>query len=155
VTELRKPSVREPVAHRATRGRPVLLATLGVPFDPDGLSFALDTAVESGRPLVIANVVRLEPLPMSVMLGFDRLETAELTDALLEPARLARSLGVEVERLRVRSPRPVSALVELVGEVRPGIVVFGPDREQLSRRLYRRAAGKLREQAPCLVWLAS
>jgi hypothetical protein len=143
------------VADRATRGRPVLLTTLGVPFDPDGLSFALDAAVESGRPLVIANVVRLEPLPMSVMLGFDRLEPAELSDALLEPARLARSLGVEVERLRVRSPRPVSALVELVSEVEPGIVVVGPDRALLSQRLYRKAAGKLREQASCLVWLAS
>jgi hypothetical protein len=143
------------LADRATRGRPVLLTTLGVPFDPDGLSFALDAAVESGRPLVIANVVRLEPLPMSVMLGFDRLEPAELTDALLEPARLARSLGVEVERLRVRSPRPVSALVELVAEVQPGVVVFSPDRALLSQRLYRKAAGKLREQASCLVWLAS
>jgi hypothetical protein len=155
VPQLRKPSVREPVADRATRSRPVLLATLGVPFDPDGLSFALDAAVESGRPLVVANVVRLEPLPMSVMLGFDRLEPAELTDALLEPARLARSLGVEVERLRVRSPRPVSALVELVAEVQPGIVVFGPDRALLSQRLYRKAAGKLSEHASCLVWLAS
>lgn len=155
MTQLRKPSAREPVADRATRGRPVLLTTLGVPFDPDGLSFALDAAVESGRPLVIANVVRLEPLPMSVMLGFDRLEPTELSDALLEPARLARSLGVEVERLRVRSPRPVSALVELVAEVEPGVVVFGPDRALLSQRLYRKAAGKLREQASCLVWLAS
>ncbi len=154
MTQLRKPSVREPVADRATRSRPVLLATLGVPFDPDGLSFALDAAVESGRPLVVANVVRLEPLPMSVMLGFDRLEPAELTEALLEPAKLARSLGVEVERLRVRSPRPVTALVELVGEVQPGVVVFGPDRALLSQRLYRKAAGKLREQASCLVWLA-
>lgn len=155
MTELRKPSVREPLEDRATRGRPVLLATLGVPFDPDGLSFALDAAVESGRPLVVANVVRLEPLPMSVLLGFDRLEPPALADALIEPARLAHSLGVEVERLRVRSPRPVSALVELVDEIGPGIVVFGPDRERLSRRLYRKAAAKLSEHAPCLVWLAS
>ncbi len=155
MNEVRRPTLREPMAGRATRGDPVLLATLGVPFDPDGLSFALDAAVESGRPLVVANVVRLEPLPMSVMLGFDRLEPAELADALLEPARLARSLGVEIERLRVRSPRPLSALVELVSEIRPGIVVFGPDRARLSRRLYRKAAGKLSDEAPCLVWLAS
>jgi hypothetical protein len=145
----------EPVAGREARGDPVLLATLGVPFDLDGLAFALDAAVESGLPLVVANVVRLEPLPLSVMLGFDRLENPELTDALLEPARLARALGVEVERLRVRSPRPVAALVELARDLRPGIVVFGPDRERLSRRLYRKAAGKLCEQAACLVWLAS
>jgi hypothetical protein len=135
-------------------GRPVLLATFGVPFDRDGLAFALDAAVESARKLVVANIVRLEPLPLSVMLGVDRLETPELAEALLEPAVLARSLGVEVERLRVRSPRRVAALAELVSDLRPGILVFAPDRSQVSPRLYRRAARRLREHAGCLVWMA-
>jgi hypothetical protein len=135
-------------------GRPVLLATFGVPFDRDGLAFALDAAVESARKLVVANVVRLEPLPLSVMLGVDRLETPELAEALREPAMLARSLGVEVERLRVRTPRPAAALAELVTDVRPGIVVLAPDREQISRRLYRRAVRRLRGQGSCLVWTA-
>ena len=40
---------------------PVLLATLGVPLDPAAMRFAVDAAVESGRPLVVANVVELPP----------------------------------------------------------------------------------------------
>lgn len=132
----------------------MLLATLGVPFDREGLEFALDAAVESGRPLIVANVVRLEPLPLSVLLRVDRLDHPELAGALLEPAARARDLGVEVERLRVRTPRPVTALVELVRECRPGIVVFGPDRARLSARLYRKASRRLHEQASCLVWTA-
>ncbi len=149
-----RPTSREPVTVVGTASRPVLLATLGVPFDPDALAFAVDSAVESGQRLIVANVVRIEPLPLSVLLGLDRLESPELADSLLAPAALARSLGVEVERLRVRTPRPVVALLELVGDYRPGLLVFGPDRGRVSRRLYRKAARALREQAGCLVWLA-
>ena len=151
---LRRPTAHEPITAGPAPGRPVLLATLGVPFDREGLEFALDAAVESGRPLIVANVVRLEPLPLSVLLGLDRLDSPELAGALLEPATRARALGVEVERLRVRSPRPVVALVELVSEFRPGILVFGPDRARLSARLYRNASRKLQEQTACLVWTA-
>ena len=53
-------------------GRPVMLATLGVPFDTDAASYAVDTAVESGQPLIVANVTQLEPLPMSLRLGIRR-----------------------------------------------------------------------------------
>jgi hypothetical protein len=66
---------------------------------------------------------------------------------------LARSLGIPVERLRVRSPRPVAALLELVAERRPGLLVLGPDRTKLRKRVYRKAARAVREHAACLVWL--
>ena len=46
----------------------------------------------------------------------------------------------------------LDALLELVGERKPGLLVFGPDRSLLSRRRYRKAAAAVRE-APCLVWL--
>jgi hypothetical protein len=78
----------------------------------------------------------------------------ELADSLRAPAELASSLGVLVERLRVRSPRPVVALLELVVERDAGLLVFGPDRTQMRRRSYRRAARLVSEQAPCLVWIA-
>ncbi len=139
----------------ASVDRPVLLATLGVPFDPDAATFAVDASVESGQPLIVANVVELPPLPMSVRMQYDQLEDApETAAALRAPAELARSLGVRVERLRVRSPRPVVALLELVAERRPGLLVFGPDRSQLRPRTYRKAARAVREGAACLVWLA-
>jgi hypothetical protein len=135
--------------------RPVLLATLGVPFDPEASAFAVDAAVESGQTLIVANLVELPPLSMSVTLGYDQLpERPEDEEAFRAPALLAHSLGVGVERLRVRSPRPVEALIELVAERRPGLLVFGPDRTRLRRRLYAKAAKAVRERVACLVWLA-
>jgi nucleotide-binding universal stress UspA family protein len=133
----------------------VLLATLGVPFDPDASAFAVDAAVEAGQPLIVANVVELPPLTMSVNLGYDQLpERPEDEEAFRAPAELAHSLGVQVERLRVRSPRPVEALLELAAERRPGVLVFGPDRERLKARIYRKAAKAIRDRVACLVWLA-
>ena len=115
---------------------------------------AVDAAVEAGEPLIVANVVELPPLAMSVKLGYDQLPyTPDEAEALRAPAELAHSLGAEVERLRVRSPRPVEALLQLVGERRPGLLVFGPDRTQLKPRTYRKAARALRQRAACLVWL--
>jgi nucleotide-binding universal stress UspA family protein len=134
--------------------RPVLLATLGVPFDPDASSFAVDAAVESGEPLLVVNVVELPPLGMSVAMGYDQLpDSPEQEEALRAPAALAASLGVPVERLRVKSPRPVEALVQVAAERGPGLLVFGPDRVRLKPRLYRRAVKKIRAGVGCLVWL--
>ena len=149
-------SARSDTAAGAAAGsRPVLLATLGVPFDKAAAAFAVESAVESGQALIVANITRLEPLPMSVMLGYDALEelTPELSVAVRAPAELARSLGVRVERLRVRSPRPVQALLQLVAERAAGLLVFGPDRGAISARRYHRAARALRHEASCLVWL--
>jgi nucleotide-binding universal stress UspA family protein len=139
----------------ARSARPILLATLGVPFDPEASAFAVDAAVEAGQPLIVANVVELPPLTMSVNLGYDQLpERPEDEEAFRAPAALAHSLGVEVERLRVRSMRPVEALLELTAERRPGVLVFGPDRKRLKARRYRKAAKAILDRAACLVWLA-
>ncbi len=135
--------------------RPVLLATLGVPFDPEASRVAVDAAVEEGQPLLVVNVVELPPLAMSVHMGYDQLpDLPEDADAFRAPAVLAASLGVAVERLRVRSVRPTAALLEVVAERRPGLLVFGPDRTRLRRRLYAKAAKAVQERAACLVWLA-
>ena len=140
---------------RGAAGRPVLLATLGVPLNEEASVFAVDTAVESGQRLVVANVTALEPLRMSIALGYDTLPelTPEVSASLRRSAELARSLGVRVERLRVRSPRPVQALLELVADVRPGLFVFGPDRRALRERRYRKALEAVRDRVTCLVWV--
>jgi hypothetical protein len=136
-------------------GRPVLLATLGVPFDPAASAFAVDASVEAGEPLIVANVVQLPPLGMSVAMGYDQLpDRPEEAEALRAPAELAHALGAEVERLRVKSPRPIEALLQLVSERTPGLLVFGPDRSRIRGRAYRKAASALRQRAACLVWLA-
>ena len=143
---------REDVSHAAAAGRPVLLATLDVPFDEDATAFAVDCAVENGQPLVVVNAVEVLPTTYT-LLGYGYVERSELQDALARPAALAGSLSVQVERLRVCSPHPVDALLELVAERNPGVLVFGPDVEHLSRRRYRKAAQAVRERASCLVWL--
>jgi hypothetical protein len=142
---------------RGDPGRPVLLATMGVPLDEEAAVFAVDSAVESGQRLVLANITSLEPLRMSIALGYDALPelTPEVSASLRRSAELARSLGVRVERLRVRSPRPVQALVDLVADVRPGLFVFGPDRRVLRRRRYRRALMAVRDRVTCLLWVPS
>src|SRR3972149_5550646 len=132
---------------------PVLLATLGDPPDPAAMRVAVDAAVEAGRRLVRAHRVGPPPLPLSVPLGYDQLEAApETAETLAASAELARSLGVRVERLRVRSPRPVAALLEIAGELRPGLLVFGPDSGSLSRRGRRTAARAITDHVSCLVW---
>ena len=120
----------------------MFLATFGVPLDAAAAAFAVDTAVETGQELVVANITLLEPLSLSVRLGYDALEefTPEVTASLRRSAGVAASLGVHVERLRVRSPRPVTALLELVAERGPGILVFGPDRDVMGARAYRRGS---------------
>ena len=130
---------RPPIGERAqASGRPVVLATLGAPFDEAAAAFAVDSAVESSSPLIVANVTMLEPLSLSVRLGYDALEefTPEVSESVRRPAELARSLGVTVERLRIRSPRPVRALLDLTMERRAGLLVFGPDRGALKPRVY-------------------
>ena len=150
------PTKVRPGAVRRSSGRPVVLATLGVPLDPRASSFAVDSAVETGRELVVVNVTMLEPLGLSMILGYDALPefTPEVSESIQRSAELARSLGVRVERLRIRSPRPVVALLELVRERRPGLLVFGPQRSALRPRRYGKAVAALRELTDCLVWVA-
>ena len=139
----------------AARGRPVMLATLDVPFDPNAVVFAVDSAVELGQRLIVANFVEQEPLPLSVMMGYDSLPyTPEMAESLAEPVRLAVSLGVAVARLRVKSFRPVQALVEVVAEENAGLLVFGPDRGRIRRLRYRRAVSAIRARVTALIWLA-
>ncbi len=132
-----------------------MLATLGVPFDPAASAFAVDSAEESGQPLLVTVLAELPPLPLSVLLGFDQIDSPEEAAAFLAPAALAASLGVAVERLRVRSTRPVTALLELAAEREPGLLVLGPDMAKVSKRLYRKAVRELRERSPCLVWIVA
>jgi nucleotide-binding universal stress UspA family protein len=137
-------------------GRPILLVTMGTPFDEEAVAVAVDAAVESGEALIVANITRLEPLGLSMIMGYDALEefTPDVSRSVKRPVQLAAEFGLRVERLRVRSPRPVSALLELVRERQPGLVVFGSDRRRLSRRLYRKASEALRSSAGPLLWFA-
>jgi hypothetical protein len=132
-----------------------MLATLGVPFDHDAVTFAVDSAVELGQPLIIANFAERAPLPLSAMLGYDDLpDPPELASSLLAPATLARKLGVEVTRLRVKSFHPIQAMLQVMSEHDAGIFVFGPDRSRIRRLRYLRAVRAIRSRGTALIWLA-
>src|SRR5207247_5193405 len=150
VVQRRRPPA--PVLPRGSPGRPVLLATLDVPFDHDAVVFAVDSAVEMGARLIVANVVERPPLPLSTILGYEDLPyPPEMAESLAEPVRLARSLGVEVTRLRVKSLHPIPALLEVVAEQDPGLFVFGPDRRRIMRLRYWRGGRAPRCGAAALV----
>ena len=134
--------------------RPVLLATMEVPFDEEAAAFAVDAAVECGQQLIVANVVEIPLGPMCVPWATAPSTRGGRQASFRAPAELAHAFGVEVERLRVRSPHPVDALLELVAERQPGLLVFGPDRARLKPRTFRKVAKKIRERVSCLVWLA-
>jgi nucleotide-binding universal stress UspA family protein len=142
------------VAFAASRGRPVLLATLDVAFDEEAAAFAVDAAVETGQKLIVANVVEMPLGPLCLNMGYGPLELeGAVQESIKAPAELAHQLGVEVERLRIRSPHPIGALLEIVAERQPGLLVFGPDRSQLRPRIFRKVAKRIRDQVACLVWL--
>jgi nucleotide-binding universal stress UspA family protein len=149
---LRRGSPREHGTVAPSAGRPVLLATLDVPFSQEAMEFAVDAAVESGQPLLLLNVAEVLPTVYS-FLGYGYVERDELQHALRKPAELAHSLAVRVERLRVCSPHPLDALLEVVAERDPAVLVFGPDPAQISRRRYRKAERAVRERTSCLVWV--
>jgi len=151
VLTLRRRSSREVLSPSRSQGRPVLLATLDVPFSEEATAFAVDSAVENGQPLLLVNAAEVLPTTYTI-LGYGYVERDDLQEALRKPAELARSLAVPVERLRVCSPHPVAALLEVAAERNPAVLVFGPDRSLLPRRRYRRAAKAVRERAACLVW---
>ena len=129
----------------------MLLATLNVPFADDAIAFAVDSAAENGQPLVVVNVAEILLTHWSLV-GYGYVESEELQRELCRPAELAQSLAVRVERLRVCSPHPLDALLEVVAERNPGILVFGPSRTHIRPRRYARAARCLNERAGCLLW---
>jgi nucleotide-binding universal stress UspA family protein len=154
VLTLRRPRAGAGTGLTADEARPVMLATVEVPFDASAAAFAVDSAVEAGQPLIVVTAVEVLLAPASITLGYGDLDsTPEDAAQLRAPAELAHALGIRVERLRLKSPHPVSALLQLAAERRPGLLVFGPDRSRLRRRQYAKAARAVREGAPCLVWL--
>jgi hypothetical protein len=144
-----------PAAPLSTARRPVVLATLEAPLTPEASAVAVDAAVETGQPLLVVNSVESSLQPCALVLGYDTIVPPDVEESLRAPAQLARSLGVEVERLRLRSPRPVDALLQLLAERGPGLVVLGPDPTRIRARRLRKATRRIESEAGCLVWSAT
>lgn len=149
--------VETPAALARSRARPVVLGTLSVRVDPTAERMAVESALEAGVPLIVANMLRLPLYPTTLMLhgpGGATLPEEEDLEAVRATANRAAALGLETRLLRVSSPRPVAALLELLGQCDAGLLVFGPDLALTGKRTFRRAARKLRAEATCLVWVA-
>lgn len=140
----------------ASRGRPVILGTLSVRVDPSAERMALDSALEAGVRLIVANMLVLPPYPLTLMLAreYATLPHEEDLDAVRATAKRAAVLGIPTELLRISSQRPVTALLELACEREAGLLVFGPDLSLTPRRRFRTAARRVRRDAGCLVWIA-
>ncbi len=92
--------------------------------------------------------------PLSLSTRHAELELEEDRESIRRMAGHAAALGLEVEHLRVRSPRPVEALLEVAGEREAGLLVLGPDPSRLRPRLFARAVKRVRSRASCLLWVA-
>jgi nucleotide-binding universal stress UspA family protein len=148
---------REPTAvgrPARTSRTPVLLVTLDVPIVDAAATLAVEAAVEAGRPLVVANVVGGHYLPAPGIPLPTAVVAEDVEASLRMPAELAASLGVATERLRVLTPRPVAALVELAHEREAGLVVLGADPSRVPRRRYAKVVRALHERTTALVWPA-
>ena len=146
-----------PRAAAPTRARPVVLGTLSVRIDPAAEEMAIASALEAGVPLIVANMLHLPPYPATMMLigaANATLPHEEALDEVRATAARGAALGIRTELLRVTSRHPVRALLQIAAEREAGLLVFGPDRARTGRVRFRRAARRVRRDAPCLVWVA-
>ena len=143
-----------PPAHGGGRSRPVMLATLAVPFEPDSARVAIQAAIEGGVKLIVVDAVEMPFWPQSMATRHAELEEPSDRQAIRRLVEQTAALGIEVEHLRVRSPRPVEALIELAGEREAGLLVLGPDPSRLRPRFFKRAVKRIRKRASCLLWVA-
>lgn len=148
------PPAPAPAPVRDSHARPVVLATMAVPIEPDAFRVALGAALESKAALIVVDAVELPLWPQSI--ATRRADTELEADRLCirETVDQAVALGLTVEHLRVRSPHPVDALLEVAGEREAGLLVFGPDRARLRPRTFARMVRRIRRRASCLLWVA-
>ena len=133
--------------------RPVMLLTFDVPFDGAAVTFALETAAETGAELYVCDGIPVASNPVwgGASRSFGAPETREATD---EVAKEARARGVRTTQLVFHHPRPVHAALEVTRDAGVGLLVFGSDRGRMGRWSFWRIARRLRKSAPCLVWIA-
>lgn len=134
----------------------MVLATLSVRVDPRAERMAIDSALESGAALIIANMLTLPAYPTALMLApeYVTLPHEEDLEEVRATAQRAAALGIKTELLRITSRRPLASLIELTRERRAGLLVLGPDVRRTPRWQLWLAARRVRREADCLIWIA-
>jgi nucleotide-binding universal stress UspA family protein len=133
---------------------PVVLATVAVPFEADAFRVAVAAASEASATLVVLDAIELPFWPQSIATRHADTELEDDREKIRELVERAAALGLDVEHLRVRSPRPVDALLEVAGERGAALLVFGPDRTRIKPRGFARMVRRIRRRAGCLLWVA-
>jgi hypothetical protein len=157
VTKDRERAGRPAEAGSISAAGPVVLGTLSSRVEPEAERIAIESALDANVRLLVVNVMPLPLCPRALLLGGPQavnLPHEEDYEAVRATAERAASRGIRVEHLRVTSPHPIRALVELVNERRAGLLVLGPKRDRVSRRHFKRAARAVRRGTACLVWIA-
>jgi nucleotide-binding universal stress UspA family protein len=133
----------------------VVLGTLSSRVEPEAERIAIECAVENGVPLLVVNVIPMAACPRALAVAGPKALSCphrEDYEAVRATAKRAASWGLKVEHLRVTSPRPAKALVQIANERRAGLLVLGPKRKGIFR--FWRAAREVTRNAACLVWIA-
>jgi nucleotide-binding universal stress UspA family protein len=139
-----------------TAAGPVVLGTLSSRVEPEAERLAIESALEAGVPLLVVNAMPLRPYPQALALAGPsvvNLPQEEDYEAVRATAERAAAFGIRVEHLRVTSPRPAKAIVQIANERGAGLLVLGPKRGRVSRWRLRRAARAVRRGTSCLVWI--
>jgi nucleotide-binding universal stress UspA family protein len=133
-----------------------VLATLSTSVDPSAERMAIESALDAGAPLIVANLILLPPYPATIMLAreYATLPHEEELDEVRATAERAAALGIRTELLRISSLRPLRAMIELVRDRNAGLLVLGPDPRRSPRWWRALAARRVRREAGCLVWIA-
>jgi hypothetical protein len=145
---------------RRRHGGPVVLATFAsARFDAEAARLAVESAADMRSTLVIAQALEVKPGRRGARQAAEPVPPA-LAAGVRAVKDHAADLEVDVEALRVSSPRPVAALLGFVADRRPALVVFAADPAVLrrfrrpTRRQYQRFVAALAEHAQCLMWTA-
>jgi nucleotide-binding universal stress UspA family protein len=144
-----------PVARGVESVGPVVLGTLSSRVEPHAERLAIESAVEAGVALLVVNVLPMPACARALALAGTRALSFPLQEDYAEvraTAERAAAWGLRVEHLRVTSPRPAKALVQIANERGAGLLVLGPKRKGVFR--FDRAAREVRRNAACLVWIS-
>jgi nucleotide-binding universal stress UspA family protein len=142
------------IEERATSpAGPVVLATLSSRVDPSAERLAIESCLDANVPLVVVNAIAAPACSRTLHLG--ALDPArEDYAAVRATAERAAAFGIPVEHLRVTTPRPARAIVEIAKERAAGLLVLGPKRGRVPEWRLRRAVRAVRASLTCLVWIA-
>ena len=139
----------------ATTGRrvkPVMLLTLNVELEEPAITFAIETAAQTGAELYICDAIPLVFRPYGAHMSRQYAEQMNRKH-LNAVASRARDLGVTTTQLAFHNTRPVKTALEVARTEQIGLLVFGASRKELGKRSFRKAVKRICDNPPCLVWV--